>query len=270
MSRAVDLSGQIFDNLTVLSETDERSGNSVKWRCICVCGNIVNVASNNLRNGNTKSCGCYRKQKASETHSLDLTSQVFGRLTVLSKIQQSDFEGKTTWDCICSCGTKISVIGSYLVQGTTKSCGCIHREAITKHGLSYLPEYHVWYGMKERCQNEHHVSFEHYGQRGITVHSEWLNSFEAFYRDMGPRPSELHTLDRIDNNGNYEPGNCRWATKSEQDNNRRSNHFVNYKNETLTVAQLTQKYNLNYAVVLTRINRGWSVDDAVEIPVSTK
>ena len=139
------------------------------------------------------------------------------------------------------------------------------------HFISESPEYSLWEGMKARCLNPNNSGFKYYGARGITVCDRWRKSFQHFISDMGERPSRQHSLDRIDNNGNYEPGNCRWATTSEQADNKRSSKFVIYRGTSTTISQairLAGSPPVSRRVAVQRLKLGWTVEDAVETPTS--
>jgi hypothetical protein len=175
----------------------------------------------------------------------------------------------------CSCGAEFVGHISRIKSGHTKSCGCLQKKVVSKtmkkHGLSGSPEYYVWEQMKQRCYNPKHKHFDLWGGRGIRMCAEWFNSFEAFFQDMGSRPTSKHQLDRIDNNGNYEKGNCKWATKREQTNNMRSNVFIEYRGMEKTLTQWCEELGLNYQTMWNRIReRNMDSVTAFETPINTK
>jgi len=158
---------------------------------------------------------------------LDLTGQIFGRLTVLRRYSNSP-SGMVRWACRCECSKETIATTHELRSGDTRSCGCLRLEVTakrsTKHGQqrrSYrTAEYLAWVNLRNRCSNPRVHNYHRYGGRGITVCPEWLHSFENFFAAVGKKPTPKHSIDRINNDGNYEPGNVRWATKSEQAYNR--------------------------------------------------
>lgn len=186
----------------------------------------------------------------------------FGRLMTIRRVLSPS--GMWRWECLCDCGKVCLVAGTNLGNGRTRSCGCLRRPPSQKtHGLSGSVEYETWRSMKDRCYNPRAPQYVNYGGRGIEVCSRWLNSFEHFLSDMGRRPSSRHSLDRIDNHGHYEPENCRWATADVQQNNRRSNHYVEYMGERMTVTQAAKKAGANIVLVRSRVKRGWPIDRAL-------
>ncbi|MBE9110316.1 hypothetical protein IQ273_12925 [Nodosilinea sp. LEGE 07298] len=198
---------------------------------------------------------------------IDLTDEVFGRLTVQSKTAN---KGKDVcWKCICECGKESTVSTSALRSGNTKSCGCGKSSGATVHGMYTSPEYNSWEKMKSRCLNPNNEFYPHYGGRGITVCDRWLNSFENFYEDMGPRPKGT-SIDRKENDGNYEPGNCRWATKKVQANNTSRNVFLEYKNISKTVTQWSGETGISAAVIKHRMKQGWPAEKILNTPARPK
>ena len=136
------------------------------------------------------------------------------------------------------------------------------------HGMSGTPEYYAWKDMKRRCLNPNHKAYSDYGGRGIGVCDRWKNSFENFFVDMGTKPSPKHSIDRIDNNGDYSPENCKWSTRVEQQNNLRNNKpLITIGNETYTIAQWTEEKGYDKSVIYNRLENGWSEFDAVMTPV---
>lgn len=151
---------------------------------------------------------------------VDLSGQVFGKLTVVARAGGGGKGKAASWTCRCECGQTTVASRSNLRNGRTASCGCA--EGGRTHGRTASREYSSWRGMKNRCLNPNTTGYENWGGRGITVDPRWAASFEAFFKDMGERPAG-HSLDRINPDGNYEPGNCRWATRHTQRVNRRAN-----------------------------------------------
>ena len=203
---------------------------------------------------------------------VDLTNQRFGRLVALERYSQITAYGKTQWECKCDCGSIVLVVTGQLTTGSTKSCGCQRRDSArenglkTKHGMTGTAVYKAWQGLRYRCLDPEHEQYHNYGGRGITVCDEWKTSFEAFYRDMGPRPNIGYSIDRIDVNGNYEPSNCRWATTTEQANNTRRNVYYDFNGEKLTLAEISRRTNIPVPTLSCRIKRmNLCIDDAVAL-----
>src|SRR6185295_9243651 len=153
----------------------------------------------------------------------DLAGQTHGRLTFLRA------ETRRKWICRCRCGTVKSFDKYNVLKGASPSCGCIHiqnNRARKTHGMSRTITYRAWAGMIKRCEDTNCEDYKNYGGRGIRVDPSWRNDFAAFLLAVGAKPSRAHSIDRIDNNGNYEPGNCRWATRAEQSSNTRRNNMI--------------------------------------------
>ena len=196
----------------------------------------------------------------------------FGRLVVISEsgchIKPSGQKLKK-WLCLCDCGNKHVVIGNKLKGGLTKSCGCFRKEVMSQgpnrsHGMNKTPAYEIWCGMIKRCFNKKSNNYDIYGGRGISVCDEWLK-FENFYRDIGDRPGNA-SIDRIDNNGNYEPSNCRWATSKEQARNTRSNRIIEFKGESKCLSEWSELFGVKVATLWNRINQGWDIEKALITP----
>lgn len=200
---------------------------------------------------------------------IDLTNMKFGELTV-SYDSGERSSGSVVWTCKCSCGNITNVRAGDLISGNTTSCGHLRGkhniENWTTHGCTNTPEYMTWTSMIKRCTNPNNKSYHRYGGRSITVCDRWLKSFENFYADMGPRPTDQHSIDRRENDGNYEPSNCYWSTKEEQVNNRETNRIVYYKDKKYTIAQLSKECGIDYETLRHRLDRGWSVERSVETP----
>lgn len=206
---------------------------------------------------------------------IDLTGKTFERLRVLHKDDAPQTgRYRTRWVCECACGNIVSVDAYNLAHGKSKSCGCLQREASIEanrsHGGTDERLYAVWCSMKNRCYNENVPAYHRYGGRGITVCDQWRESYAAFKEwalatgYLPDAPRGVCTLDRIDNSGNYEPGNCRWISQREQMSNVSYNHLVKYDGKQWTIAELAHHFNIPYTKLYQRIALyGYSVEDAI-------
>lgn len=200
----------------------------------------------------------------------DYIGKKYNRWTVL-KYEGTNHLNKKQFLCRCDCGNEKIVVLGNLKTGQSKSCGCLNDEKRKgntrnkKHGMSFSREYSTWRAMLDRCENKTYREYPDYGGRGIKICERW-HDFNNFYADMGARPKGM-TLDRIDNNGNYEPSNCRWATAKTQSNNRRSNTLITYKGRTQTLQQWADETGICSGTISQRIRkRGWSIEKALTTP----
>lgn len=181
----------------------------------------------------------------------------FNRLVVFARSRHEDAKN-VYWDCLCDCGRLTTVATARLNSGHTASCGCLQHESrlerAGKRRNPYVREWRIWYGMIRRCTYPTNVAYPDYGGRGITVCERWRHSFKAFFEDMGL--SNGATLDRIDNDGGYAPGNCRWVSQQENNNNRRSNRFIEHGGLRLTVAQWSRRTGVEPWNIRRRLDRG--------------
>lgn len=211
---------------------------------------------------------------------LDLTGQKFGRLTVISEAATkiAFYNGlrkkRRRWLCICECGNKLEVDQGKLRIGHTQSCGCYQKqkaaEAKTTHGYASSkgehPIYHTWRGMMERCFYAKNENYHRYGKRGITVCNRW-QTFEKFVADMEPTWSVGMTLERKNNNGNYEPSNCVWIPRSQQGRNTCRNRWIEFQGERLLVSDWGKRLGTTGSVITSRLQLGWTVEEALTTPV---
>lgn len=208
----------------------------------------------------------------------NLTGRIFGRWVVLREAEPKLYGGKPTrqWLCCCLCGVERVLKQGVLLRGTSTQCNkCGHGDC---GGLSKLHrrEYTSWRGAKSRCTDPRDRGWRNYGGRGISVCDRWMygesgiSAFACFVVDMGPRPSPKHSLDRINNDGNYEPGNCRWATLKQQHRNTRRTRFLTVGSITKCVRAWAEEYGIDSRQIHMRLNRGWSVEDAITKPIARK
>lgn len=208
---------------------------------------------------------------------LELLNKKFNRLQVVSKA--SPLNGSVMWNCLCDCGNSIVARGANLVNNTTKSCGCLKNEMLAKAGESsryqktldvyrqgkIIPSYYIWHSMMTRCYEPKYKKFHDYGGRGITVCDRW-HEYKNFLADMGEPPEGL-TIERTDNNGNYSPENCKWATDTEQGRNKRNNRLLTYKGETKCVTAWAEELDVNPKTLYTRVYLGWTDEQVLGTPL---
>lgn len=264
--RFIDITGQKFGRWTVLSldSTNRETGRGTRWLCECECGTRKVIDGRKIREGSSRSCGC----QVRELRSLDLAGGKFGRLTAIEVVGKR--RSSLLWRCECECGQEHLVSANLLKSGAIKSCGCLARDSSRlrnyKHGMYQTPTYSVWQAMRDRCANPNHRAYANYGGRGIQVCDEW-RSFPAFLEHVGERPSAEHEIDRIDVNGNYEPGNVRWVTRKQNSRNRRSHRMLTAFGETRCLSEWAEMYGIKFGSLHTRLKNGWDIERALLEPV---
>ena len=201
-----------------------------------------------------------------------IVGERFGRLIAVCEAGRAK-NGAIVWRFKCDCGSNFETRYSRVASGNTVSCGCYRRDKgkakegiATRHGLTGSSIYGRYYAMIQRCENPNDKKYSNYGGRGITVCDRWRNSFESFVADMGMPPAK-HSIDREDNDGNYEPSNCRWLTIGGQNRNKRDNFIIDIEGRGQTVTDCAIEFGIKRATVMTRIKLGWSHYDALTLPI---
>lgn len=199
----------------------------------------------------------------------NLIGKTFGRWTVIGRVPTGK-GNNNAWQCRCACGSIGLLTRTRLVQSKSRSCGCYKRDATIKrnttHNMKGTTEYSIWCNMKNRCYNKHDTSYKNYGGRGVQMCEQWRYSFAAFFEDMGNRPSQKHSINRKDNNGNYTPDNCEWALPEVQANNTRHNLRISFNGTTKTLTQWAREMGLRREMIKGRIERGWPIDKLFNPP----
>lgn len=195
----------------------------------------------------------------------NLEGKKFNYLTVIERVKKENSK-QTYWKCKCECGNITITTSPHLKDGHTRSCGCLQKqkmkEIMTTHNLSNTRIFKIWCGIKDRTMRTTHKSHKNYGAKGIKMCDEWMNSFEAFYNwAINNGYQEYLTIDRINNNDDYKPNNCRWITMKAQQNNRTNNHNITYKGITHTMKEWSEILGINYTTLSMRLNKyNWSVE----------
>lgn len=273
----IDLSGQRFGKLVVVRRVPRQSGDlQPLWACLCDCDIAqkrraeVVVGSHALMHRATPSCGCARGGSKKIVR-ISIGAK-FGRLTILSRISgpQVELDSNAQWELLCDCGARHIAIGQQIWSGRIRSCGC----AGVKHGHARAGRVSItmnsYRSMLARCSDPNINGYENYGGRGIAVCDRWRESFENFLADMGERPGKGMTLDRFPNrDGNYEPGNVRWAPWKDQERSRRNNKMLTYRGETLCVSAWVEKLGISRHHLNHRL-KTLSVDDAFSAAIALR
>lgn len=213
---------------------------------------------------------------SSTTHAtsfIDLTGQRFGRWTITG-LTGTKRSNQHEWTAKCDCGTiRTTMLASTVKHGNSKSCGCLRRELLKaptkdRHKDLYHdcrnPLYAIWLAMKTRCYNEMHPAYGRYGARGIKLDPAWEFDFETFVKDMGPRPSKHYSIERVDNNGDYTPENCKWGTRREQARNRKNNRLFEWKGKIMNLVEVCEMENVEYVRTYQQVFKsGWTIQKAV-------
>lgn len=227
MTKINDITGRRFGMLTAIERTSKRTAHrNIVWRCLCDCGNEIEIGSNALVSGNTRSCGCLRNGGVGGGigggKPIDITGQRFGKLVAIKRIGRNE-ERDSLWLFKCDCGNTCVKNLSTVKSGNVTSCGCKYKPY--DHRLERL--HAVYHGMKARCYQPNHVSYKWYGAKGVKVCKEWLDDFNVFAQwaiESGydiTAPRGCCTIDRIDPYKDYEPSNCRWISMADQQLNKR-------------------------------------------------
>lgn len=205
----------------------------------------------------------------------NLVGKKFGRLTVIERAENGK-HGDSRWLCLCECGNSKVILGSHLKRGKIRSCGCFQKEFLekcrTKHGKRHTKLYGIWAGIKRRCYNKNEKTYKHYGGRGIKMCDEWLNNFEEFYKwamenGYSDKANKYQcTIDRINNNDDYKPSNCRWVDQKKQNSNKRTNRIFEYNNQKKCLTEWSEITGISKSTIYRRLNKGWNIEKILSTP----
>lgn len=266
MTLKYNIKGQRFGRLVAKNYVGDG-----KWECLCDCGQTKIVKSNHLVHNYVKSCGCLKKVR--EEKIINIVGKRFGRLKVIELVGRKHKEA--LWKCQCDCGNIVNVSSYSLRNGITQSCGCKKIDELVQrvvtHHKTKTRLYQVYEGIKARCFNPNTIRYSNYGGRGITICDKWKNDFQAFYDwamangyDETAERGEC-TIDRIDNNGDYCPENCRWVTMQTQSVNKRNSKKIPYNGQEHTITEWSKILKIKQPVLSYRLAHGWSVEKAFTV-----
>lgn len=252
MGKFIDLTGQKINGFEVIKRVENNKVGSAQWLVRCECGEESIRTTRNIKN--YKHCSKCNEKKLNE-------GDIYGSWKVLYRTD--NIGNEVAYMCKCICGKEKPVAKRKLLSGKSKSCGCMK---LTKDGLTRTRQYNIWKLMKERCYNESNISYKNYGGRGIRICDEWLiNDFEGFKNfynwSLENGYEDDLTIDRIDVNGNYEPNNCRWATRRQQGMNKRDNTYIEYNGKTQTMQEWCEELNIKQSTLSHRYNEGLRGDE---------
>ena len=251
-----DIIGKKYNRLTAIQKiNDEKQGTRYLFKCDC--GKEKIILKRNVISGITKSCGCISREKTIDRCFKDITNKKHGKLLPLNYFHKGK---KIYWHCLCDCGKTTDVQSSKLISGKIVSCGCYRMKHLKDigdlnrtHNKSNTRLYKIYLNMKSRCNNPNIHNYNRYGGRGISVCKEWSDDFMVFYKwAIENGYSDDLSIDRINNDGNYEPSNCRWVNAKDQANNRSTSRYIDVDGEKLTVAQFSEAYNIKSQIFITR------------------
>ena len=265
MNKCVDESnineyfGQKFGALTIIDYVPRTSKKErLKVKCLCDCGNECIRIFKEVRSGHTTTCGC-RMTRFEDYHN-SFIGQKYNKLTILG------YEGvnknqDAIAKCKCDCGNIHNIPLKHVINGIVKSCGCLQKEIARNRfiidGRTTERLYNIYMNMKARCYNINNIDYKNYGGRGITICKEWLDDYTTFKKwSLENNYNDNLSIDRIDVNGNYEPNNCRWTTQIVQCNNRRNTIKITYNNQTHTITEWAEIFNIDRKLIASRYRRG--------------
>lgn len=264
----LDITGERYGALVALYLTGNKKGKSYCWMFKCDCGREKELPVNQVRYGSIKSCGCYINKKLPDKRKQRVrVGDVFGELTVIEALGQTKGDMHYQSKVKCSCGNEFITRDTFLVCGKKICCPECSNIKKQTHGMSDMPIYHVWQGMKDRCNNPNNKQYADYGGRGIRVCDEWLNSSDTFIEwAIQNGYKEGFQIDRISVDGNYEPDNCRFVTQLENARNKRNTVLIHYEGELHTIGEVAEITGLREELIYQRIHRWhWSEYDATHV-----